>query len=890
MRRGATSSLIVFMLVALVVGVFAPASSAQPGSPADAPVVLRAKDVVARAHTDGAGTSVDVSFTVANRTARRQAGEKVLLFLYAGGETRSLGTGRTPSVPGGASRDIEVSAKVGPRVLAGRYAVMVCLIRKEPGRCASTSGKPVRVRRPVLVADQASVSWDPVGVGRSTAARTVRLTNTGRSWTGRLRIGVDAPVFSRSSDCSGLRYGLAPGAGCTVTVAATPAVAGPVAGTLQVGGRSVEPLSIGLRASGLAPAALTVSPSTRQFEQTPRGVAGDPEMFTVTNSGGQPSGVPAVDLGGSTDFAITANGCTAALPAGGSCQVEAGFRPGSVGDREATLRVAAIPGGTTTARLTGTGIAPAQLILSGTQGAFQPQIVGGGGGFDSMVTFSFQNTGAVVTGRPEVTIAPTDDFKVIRDDCEVELAPGGVCAVEVQFLPSAGGRRTATLQVAATPGGTASVELAGTGLAVASLSITPQSFDFPETVANNVSAPQRFTVTNDGDLETDAAVTVALEDGAASHFDVVDTTCTAVLVGHATCTVDVVFSPQASGPKSDRLLVTAAADEATSARLTGVAARPAILTISPPSATFNDTLIGEHASIPFGISNTGDRPTDGPVSLSTTNADFAVVGFCGVLAPRASCTVNVVFSPSGSGPVSGRLDVATNAGLAVSADLNGVGVKPATLELDQTEVNFEAQRLYLDGEAKRTLKLTNTGDESSGVLDFSLTNTTDFTYWAEDNTCPAVLAAHSSCTFRVTFFPAFGGLRTSRLNVTGEPGGVASATLQGTALLTPGSSFVVKPASATLRFADTAVNHESATTTLTVVSYGDQPIPLVVDITGDWVISSRDCPDPVPAGTTCTLGIAFKPTSPGPQTGRIDLFQIPSSGGYVSNQLRGTGL
>jgi hypothetical protein len=76
------------------------------------------------------------------------------------------------------------------------------------------------------------------------------------------------------------------------------------------------------------------------------------QAFTVTNAGGAVSGVPATsitevhnpEIGGPPAFTVTANTCTAALPAGGTCTVTVGFHPNSnAGDQtySSVLHVAA---------------------------------------------------------------------------------------------------------------------------------------------------------------------------------------------------------------------------------------------------------------------------------------------------------------------------------------------------------------------------------------------------------------------------------------------------------------------------------------------------------------------------------------------------------------------
>ena len=118
-------------------------------------------------------------------------------------------------------------------------------------------------------------------------------------------------------------------------------------------------------------AALTISPATFTYPDTQHGgacpgVNCPTNAFTVTNTGGTVSGVPATsitvvadpeDPDGPPAFTATANTCTAALPVGASCTVTVGFHPNSnAGDQNysSVLHVVATPGGDAQAALSGT--------------------------------------------------------------------------------------------------------------------------------------------------------------------------------------------------------------------------------------------------------------------------------------------------------------------------------------------------------------------------------------------------------------------------------------------------------------------------------------------------------------------------------------------------------
>ncbi len=91
-----------------------------------------------------------------------------------------------------------------------------------------------------------------------------------------------------------------------------------------------------------------------------------PLVFTVTNTGGQTSGVPSVGVAGAnaSDFTYTTT-CSQALDAMQTCTVTITFTSSAAGDRTATFTVSATPGGAATAIVTGIGGVPISVALSG---------------------------------------------------------------------------------------------------------------------------------------------------------------------------------------------------------------------------------------------------------------------------------------------------------------------------------------------------------------------------------------------------------------------------------------------------------------------------------------------------------------------------------------------
>ena len=109
------------------------------------------------------------------------------------------------------------------------------------------------------------------------------------------------------------------------------------------------------------PPKLAVTPGVRDFGRVGTGGSSAAQSFAVTNVGDTPTGDLALVLAGDA-FKVAADGCSSnALAPGASCTVQVAFVPDAAGPAIGTVRVAASPGGSVEASLTGVGLAPGRL-------------------------------------------------------------------------------------------------------------------------------------------------------------------------------------------------------------------------------------------------------------------------------------------------------------------------------------------------------------------------------------------------------------------------------------------------------------------------------------------------------------------------------------------------
>ena len=160
------------------------------------------------------------------------------------------------------------------------------------------------------------------------------------------------------------------------------------------------------------------------------------------------------------------------------------------------------------------------------------------------------------------------------------------------------------------------------------------------------------------------------------------------------------------------------------------------------------------------LHNTGTGPGTG-IALAFSSAAFSQSGgtCTTTLAAGATCTINVVFSPTATGPDNETLSIVANAAVTGSpVSLSGTGVAtPATVSITPNPLTITLPAASITGTG--TVTLTNTapaGGAQVAVTNVSVTGGTILTYFFNAatgaNTCTgATLAPGASCTVGVRF-------------------------------------------------------------------------------------------------------------------------------------------
>jgi hypothetical protein len=283
------------------------------------------------------------------------------------------------------------------------------------------------------------------------------------------------PNFARSGgDCETTPQ-IAAGSSCTIRIRFQPQSTGRKAGRLTVTTSAGVSTRVDLSGTGTGP--LQFWPRPHNFGDLSAGSVAE-QVFDLHNRGPHAMNPVAVTLTGSSDYVVSADSCaTAPLAGGASCTVTVRFVPTTPGAKAATLSATGtfVAAGTSqmasaAVPITGNATEAAEITVDPDTHDFGPVAVGSTG---VSQTFRVANgSGRPTTGGVTFdTTQATADFVISRNSClladdttAAPLAAGTSCTFDVQFLAGAPGPRAGVIRVFATPGGSVTLRLAGTGI------------------------------------------------------------------------------------------------------------------------------------------------------------------------------------------------------------------------------------------------------------------------------------------------------------------------------------------------------------------------------------------------------------------------------------------
>jgi hypothetical protein len=296
--------------------------------------------------------------------------------------------------------------------------------------------------------------------------------------------------------------------------------------------------------------------------------------------------------------------------------------------------------------------------------------------------------------------------------------------------------------------------------------------------------------------------------------------------------------------------------------------REAALVVSPAAQAFGEVELGQTgAPRRFVVVNVGAEPS-GPVQHVLATGDFSVTGdTCdGPLEPQKQCELSVVFGPAGaSGPRAAQLTVSATPGTSVLVSLSGEAIAPRAVNLRPTMHLFPAVTLPAEPANQPDMKFTvsNAGPGPSEPLAGAVEGADRGEFALSEDSCgSSPLGPGASCTFTVRFAPATSGTKQAAL--------VVRAGLLH--LAAPLTGVAVQPAKLALAQAELSIEGVPVGMRNVVqidvvneggLASGPLEVALSGDAAGEFSSMTTGCPGPLPGGATCTITIAFAPTSPG---------------------------
>ncbi len=421
------------------------------------------------------------------------------------------------------------------------------------------------------------------------------------------------------------------------------------------------------------------------------------------------------------------------------------------------------------------------------------------------------------------------------------------------------GTGTCTLTASATAGQNyAAVTGAPQSLTVANAALTfnTAALAFLDQPVGTTSAAQTLIVSNPYSFAVTMGSIAAGGDFSAASA------CPAI-AALSNCSVNVTFTPSATGARSGTLSIHNANSAVSQAvALSGTGTTASIL-VSPASLNFGSQEIAT-TSVGRALTIVNAGTASILITNAATTGDFAAQGNCSVVPAGSSCSLTITFTPTAIGSRTGSLTLTGNAG-AVSQviPLSGVGTV-ASAVLSPGAQAFPAT---LVGATSQALTATLSNTSSAPLTGISISVLGDFT---QTNDCPNTLPAGSVCTLSVVYAPKVAGAESGLLTVT-DGDGTQTISLTGTGL-TQGASI----STARLIFGTQLVGTSSLAQTVVFTNTGTAAITVSSVVASQNFTLTTNCTGSIAPGTSCGVNVTFEPTVAGPLSGTLTI--VDSSG------------
>jgi hypothetical protein len=534
-----------------------------------------------------------------------------------------------------------------------------------------------------------------------------------------------------------------------VALSAAPATASAQVLAAATYGRGIWQTALWSANSGSSLATASVNPTSLTFSDQAYDSTSAAQTVTVTNTGSVALTISTISISG--DFGESDNCAGKTIAAGGSCTLSVTFTPQAVGARTGEMTINAnVYGGQLTVDLSGNSTLASKFTLNPSTLNFGGvEINNATAAVASELSVTVANGGSSAVTITSISIAAP--FSVASNSCGSagsSIAAGNDCALTIEFAPTAAGAVTGYLTYVDSAG-TQAVKLTGTGLAASTDTLSTNVLIFPATAVGLLSSAQTVTITNSGgERQTGIAISISGEFQQSN-------TCGTQLTAGATCAISVVFAPTDIGALTGTVTIAAYGQQTQTVSLSGSGIAAGHLSVSPTSMTFSNQTVGV-ASVAqtLTVTNGGGSPI--------ANVGFALMGgaasnytvtpsVCAtLLASGASCTAQVVFTPSASGLNTATLVVSSSTSnvTAVSVPLNGSAPSTSKLSASPSSLSFFATAVGVASVAQ-VVTITNSGSTTLATPSFVIASP----FSISSNSCVSSLAAGGNCTIAIVFTP-----------------------------------------------------------------------------------------------------------------------------------------
>ncbi len=262
---------------------------------------------------------------------------------------------------------------------------------------------------------------------------------------------------------------------------------------------------------------------------------------------------------------------------------------------------------------------------------------------------------------------------------------------------------------------------------------------------------------------------------------------------------------------------------------------------------------------PASIAQTVTLTSSGGKSLTITSisasGDYSQTNDChSLLAPNATCTIQVTFTPNAIGAISGAITLLSNAtGGPHVVSLSGtglapVGFSPASLDFGNVGVGSIS--------AAQTVTLTN--NQSGSLAISAVVASGDY---SQTNNCPSPLTAGQSCQISVRFHPTVAGAVPGALSITTDASlGTQPVGLTGIGTGSASSNVNFSPTS--FAFGSREAGSTSAQKTVTLTNQGNTSLTIQsVSVSAGYTSTDNCAGKMLSPNGSCTINVSFHPSA-----------------------------